>query len=934
LIAVLLVGLLAFVAMAIDLGLMMIARTQAQDTADAAAMAGARTLNGDTANNNNYANAGPNATTAATAHTILNQPVTSSQVTTTIGDYYYDSTAGAFKINATGRQTGDNWTLVQTTVKASGSFFFGQYFFGISGFNVSATATAAHRPRDIVIIQDFSGSMRFDSLIGTPHNATRNASMNPETVYPKFGHYGSYATNLTYQADVQASTGEIQGACNDVIATNDGNPVVTGFYADTSAFGTSTPAFTAASTSYQTTPGGDAPQFTSQNSTSTYAKTVQDITGGTTRDGPWELDGYSAYPTSGLTGKTDYSTVPFNGYTQGPNYWGKTFFLWPPDPRQPPSYYRNVTVVKQFIADITGMSVASQGTQSPVKWVQGIYQLTSGVTGSQNWTSWANATTLQAYLTNASFRPILTTDQVNRILRLFNLAGAGALNKAACPGLPTDGSGNGLYCDWRSRFFFKNDGTTPLNVNDSSGTGLWSGGTFVAPNGSTGPYLVNYNAILYWIKHCGPNPFPSQLRAGGVIYYTAIPDTIDTSTFPPADPNQRFWKEYIDEVLGLQQTSGTGTSASYSQIVGNTGYGPDVSWGTVSTSGVPASTYMSYTDNPQRPLLHFWFGPMSLLDYLGNYNMGRYWWPGTVTEAPTYQTKLGMQGALEDIFKNHPNDNVAQIFFSSPKSSATSVGYYNYARTPLSRDLYRMINCLWFSPKIITNNAEINIYDSTGTFTGDITDVPRANGGTCYAMPLMLAYNQFSTNSGLQGYTANAPTGTAGGMGRNGSAKMLVFETDGMVNTGCQASLTGSGTTAYYQLRVADANNYAATGTEFPTSVAGVTFSTGATQSTTIATQLVTDFSTTRKPVLIHCIAFGSLFNSGNSSTYKTNALQNLANLEVIGNVQTGSPTTLASNKIITGNFNTRISLLQSAFSTIMQDGVQVTLLASGPGQP
>ena len=22
----------------------------------------------------------------------------------------------------------------------------------------------------------------------------------------------------------------------------------------------------------------------------------------------------------------------FNGYTQGPGYWGKTFFIWPPDP--------------------------------------------------------------------------------------------------------------------------------------------------------------------------------------------------------------------------------------------------------------------------------------------------------------------------------------------------------------------------------------------------------------------------------------------------------------------------------------------------------------------------------------------------------------------------------------------------------------------------
>jgi hypothetical protein len=345
---------------------------------------------------------------------------------------------------------------------------------------------------------------------------------------------------------------------------------------------------------------------------------------------------------------------------------------------------------------------------------------------------------------------------------------------------------------------------------------------------------------------------------------------------------------------------------------------------------------MSYSDNPQRPLLHFWFGPMSLIDFMGNYNMSRFWWPGTVTEAPTFQTKLGIQSALEDAYRNHPNDNVALVFFSSPKGSAGATGYYNYARSPLGRNYVQMINSQWFSPKVISTDAEISVYDSSGKLTTDIADVPRANGGTCYAMPLMLAYNQFSSNSTLVNYTANAPSGTAGGLGRNGSNKLILFETDGMVNTGCQASLAGVTTTGqnYYKVRVADANNWSASGTEFPTSVSGVTFTTGATQSTTIATQIVNDFSTTRKPVLIHCIAFGSLFNSSNTSSYKTNALQNLANLEVIGNVQTGSPTTIASNKIIVGNFNTRISLMQSAFNTIMQDGMQVTLISSGSGLP
>src|SRR5262249_1708321 len=145
-----------------------------------------------------------------------------------------------------------------------------------------------------------------------------------------------------------------------------------------------------------------------------------------------------------------------------------------------------------------------------------------------------------------------------------------------------------------------------------------------------------------------------------------------------------------------------------------------------------------------------------------------------------------------------------------------------------------MINSLWFAPKSITNNAEINIYNSSGASTGDIYTVPRANGGTCYAMPLMLAYNQFSSNSSLVNFTANATAGTAGGLGRYGAQRLLVFETDGMVNTGASGNfVTSSNGTGYYQVRVADANNYAAANTEFPSSVTGVTFATGATQSQT-----------------------------------------------------------------------------------------------------
>src|SRR5262249_4715318 len=279
---------------------------------------------------------------------------------------------------------------------------------------------------------------------------------------------------------------------------------------------------------------------------------------------------------------------------------------------------------------------------------------------------------------------------------------------------------------------------------------------------------INYNAILNWLK-TGPNPFPPQLRSGGVLYYDAIPSTIDNSTFPPTDPNQRFWKEYIDEVLGVQQTGGTAGSPVYSVVTQYRGYGADFGWGTLQVTAPPTGTTppsMNYLDNPQRPRVHFWFGPMSLLDFTGNYNLGRFWWPGTMHESPTWQCKIGMQAALADIQINHPNDLVAQIFFSSPKTVYNGSGFYNQARAPLGLDYTRMQNSLWFSPRVIASKTpEIRPYDNGGL---DILDVPRANGGTCYSMPLMLAYNQFSGNTALQTYAKSpAPAGQAGGNRRN-----------------------------------------------------------------------------------------------------------------------------------------------------------------------
>src|SRR5919109_2069417 len=79
LVTVCLIGLLGFVALAIDIGMMAVARSQAQSAADIAALAGARTLNGQPGNNR--PNAELEAREAATANYVLGAPITEGQVT-------------------------------------------------------------------------------------------------------------------------------------------------------------------------------------------------------------------------------------------------------------------------------------------------------------------------------------------------------------------------------------------------------------------------------------------------------------------------------------------------------------------------------------------------------------------------------------------------------------------------------------------------------------------------------------------------------------------------------------------------------------------------------------------------------------------------------------------------------------------------------------
>ena len=211
------VVLMGFVALAIDLGMLSIARVQAQNAADVCALTTLRTLNGnpdtsasaDWPSQNGAYNSGNAPTagfTAASANTIMGVSPASAQIL--IGSYAYSNSAQAFSASYPNPTTGTGNTsailspapnglsAVRATVTSSNSqktFFAG--VFGVSTFQaVTASADAVFRPRDFALVMDFSGSMSLGSQTAftTPLFNIRSAGATTRTtstrVRPLFGH--------------------------------------------------------------------------------------------------------------------------------------------------------------------------------------------------------------------------------------------------------------------------------------------------------------------------------------------------------------------------------------------------------------------------------------------------------------------------------------------------------------------------------------------------------------------------------------------------------------------------------------------------------------------------------------------------------------------------------------------------------------------------
>ncbi len=123
--------------------------------------------------------------------------------------------------------------------------------------------------------------------------------------------------------------------------------------------------------------------------------------------------------------------------------------------------------------------------------------------------------------------------------------------------------------------------------------------------------------------------------------------------------------------------------------------------------------------------------------------------PGTGQDVSMIAAKLGIQGAFQDIQNNHPNDLVSLIMFSRPNYSGepTCVGQFSQPQVTLTNNYANLINALWYPPN--SGTSDVTPWDSNGLQT------PRAHGdydsNTATSYGLMLAYNQFSSSTTLQG---------------------------------------------------------------------------------------------------------------------------------------------------------------------------------------
>jgi hypothetical protein len=960
-----LIGLFGFVALAIDLGMLAVSRTQCQNAADVAALAGTRTLNNK--NGVPYSNlpAALNvAQTAVTSNPLLSANLSASQISAIeVGQFLYNPASQTFGVvtwtNVTNNGAVDpasgSWTAMRVTLGVAQPTYFMRVF-GVATMPSGARATGVFRPRDVAFVLDMTGSMKFSSTFnsGNTTSTLQYRSLNPDTMVPTYGHYIGNQNFLVATQNLTDSSGEAIPRNNYTIATPAGPPIVTNFYFDPTNI--STPAAPAFPLTLNSSGGPNllnafqrwSPPVVSPGNSSTYTGPTFDFTG------------YNAFDLG--TGSTPMGPLPapdtFGTMTDGVvNYVGdrmrrrdgridKTTPDWTTGTNQ--AAYTDADLLG-YTTLPTGFAAGWTNFRDPTWETYGYdldivkYRTQRGAGGPMN---------PATFIANNGNSPNNILVAVADRFQGYSMGpgywgktffrwppdpryggGTGTPNptslSASNPVQDTNGNWLG---DWRQRFFFNTSGGA-LNTQGQNRTGSGtvtpinpvilntggSGQTIAAAS----PTQVNYAAVLKWLK-TGPQTLPPNLRAGRVLYYSSIPDDVNTAVGTAQQVlDKAFWRYYIDFVLGIgNYTSGAnlyGIADSWSASPGSINTGAMSSY-QFTWETAPALPYMNYTDSPLRPRLHMWFGPLSMVDFIvanGNWN------PGTCYEAHNWQLKAGMNSVISDVQSNHPNDLVGLVFFSSE---------YFGVRVPLGQQYTALKNALFYPrslyPQVNSGDITTELRPYTNTALGGYTngDIPNAGGSTDPNRALADAYNLLSSST----VTAAVAAGT--GNGRRGAQKIVIFETDGVPNSYSALTFNQMGFNSYYS---AYSGNYtfASNGdaTSMSDAYAVIQQIVKPMATTAVASGMGADsgLSLPNSPALVYPIAFGDLFDPvlSPSATFRPTALQFLANCAFYGGTGPAGATTLPGTQIISGTYTNRITNLRNCLQQIFQAGVSVALI-------
>lgn len=1004
--------LFAFVALAIDVGVLTIARTEGQNACDAAALAGARVLNNRPGNVENDKSDAENVARNTVLQNINvyiqtqqkytvadNMTFTDGSKAVTVGQYNYDAVNQRFNPSFPASSGGVSWTCMQVKLRGDNPTFFAKVV-GINSMPWQTYAVAAHRPRDIAIILDFSGSMGFGSQFswdGGWSGGTVYGTQGADPVYPQFGHYWRYtqyntgaaltSTNATASSpgsrpnplsttqSYDLGANGSQGVSNLTVETASGPPIILDFRFDPSNVNSpATPV---------TTPGTLWNAFNRWMTTTPSVENLfldasfrpavaSSFDNGVYVNRTFNWGGYNAFDKTNTSGPTPAPDSFKDQSDADATYVGDRFprkggqifttaTTW--DPTTATGAAKNVQLLlsKATAADTTLIALGTR-TTAPAGGVPSGYTFpTPNGDGGTTWNNFRDDLWERyGYDLDVARYSGTTPSGTNRntaAVRTTNLfqgysMGPGYYGKTffvwppdprfnsnanltapATTGSPAFDTSGRAMCDWRRRFFYQGNFTEanataatptgrfdPQVDNDTTTSGtqninqvLLNASTGRVLNTTTSKYKVNYRAVLAWLKS-GPQTLPPNLRAGRLVYYTSIPDDCDDLT----NLDKRFWRDYIDFVLGY--TGNVSTYDPNTNLAGNESRawpeGGAVSIAATAASGTNPLPYMSYTDVPSTPRMHFWFGPLTMLGFISDRGGSYRWLAGTSHQAQCWQLKAGMNSALDDIKNNHPNDYCSLQYFAD----------YNFQtpRAVMSQDFATLKNSLFYPYTLLSaikggdTTSELRPYNTSmgNTLVGN---VPYANGGTDPVSGFAQAFNTLSWSTSAYSARTGANAGPQnGGSGRRGAAKIVIFETDGVPNARRQWTYTGTG-----------ANTYYAEGGSYP----GTSAADDSIQIVNKMNQLQGSggYNLPNNSVKVFCLAFGDLYTPTPYTAAAQSGLVYLARLQKAGNTLPASVTPVYTDfpagQIIAGTYQNRISQLKSAMQTIMQSGIQVTLV-------